>query len=354
MNIVTFTTVKDEEDIIESFVRYNSNIVDKMVILDNCSNDNTLVILKKLQKEKLNIDIIEDKNPLFDEVKIKNFLLKYTFDKYNPDFAIPLDADEFIATYDNINPREILEKLNKNYLHKYKMINYVISKNDNPDELFIPLKLKYKRDNLTNEDNTYKCFISNNIYNDDLKLLMGCHSAYYKSKKRLPINFLNNIFIAHYPIRNKNQTINKVIIGRLNSSSLYSRKQGLGFHQYEILDEVIKKGDLSDKSLYYFAKYYCVNDIDKISKITKKPINLSFCKNINIKYNKFNKINLLSNTIKISEKIIDRMRDNIEEKERENILLQEKYNDLYNTYNNILNSKRWIFISKICNFIKRK
>jgi len=40
-------------DIIESFIRYNLNILDGMIILDNGSTDNTLTILKNLKKEKM-------------------------------------------------------------------------------------------------------------------------------------------------------------------------------------------------------------------------------------------------------------------------------------------------------------
>lgn len=61
MKLWSYSTVKDEADIIEIFVRYNMNILDWMVILDNNSNDNTLSILKKLKNEGYNIDIIEDK-----------------------------------------------------------------------------------------------------------------------------------------------------------------------------------------------------------------------------------------------------------------------------------------------------
>ena len=51
MKLWSFTTVKNEEDIIESFVRYNMNVLDGMVISDNCSNDKTLSILKNLKEE---------------------------------------------------------------------------------------------------------------------------------------------------------------------------------------------------------------------------------------------------------------------------------------------------------------
>ena len=67
--------VKNEADIIESFVRYNLNILDGMIILDNCSSDNTLEILNLLKKEGLNLYIIKDDDMDFDQTIKTNKLL---------------------------------------------------------------------------------------------------------------------------------------------------------------------------------------------------------------------------------------------------------------------------------------
>ena len=44
--IFSISMVKNEMDIIESFVRYNANILDGMIILDNKSTDDTVKILE--------------------------------------------------------------------------------------------------------------------------------------------------------------------------------------------------------------------------------------------------------------------------------------------------------------------
>ena len=60
MKIVSITMVKNEMDIIESFIRYNINIVDEMIILDNGSTDYTLDIINNLIEEGLNIVLLHD------------------------------------------------------------------------------------------------------------------------------------------------------------------------------------------------------------------------------------------------------------------------------------------------------
>ena len=49
MKIFSISRIKNEEDIIESFVRYHLNFIDEMVIIEDYSNDETYNILKKLK-----------------------------------------------------------------------------------------------------------------------------------------------------------------------------------------------------------------------------------------------------------------------------------------------------------------
>lgn len=358
MKIWAFTTVRDEEDIIESFVRYNMNVFDGIVISDNCSNDNTLTILKQLKKEGYNIDILIDQNTVFDQTVRRNELLNYTINKYKPDFIFPIDADEFVCSYDGENPRNTLKKVDKNYLYKYRMENYILTENDN-DDLFIPKKIVSRRKEKEEQKCNYKCFISKNIYSKGIFLEMGSHSARCQSGQGLPENINRDLYIAHFPVRSKEQLMNKVIIGRLNHSSFHDRSEGFGFHQYEILDEIIEKGSISKKTLLKFSKYYSVVDKKIPITYTNNPISLSFCKNINIKYYKgLNKKLILSNTIKVSEGIINRLRREKQEIEIVNqkiISEKERERDYYKEeLSKVLNSKTWQLKEKILKLLGKK
>ena len=382
MKIYTFTTVKDESDIIESFVRYHMNIVDGMVISDNCSNDDTLEILKKLKDEGLNIDILEDDNQYFNQTTRRKELLEYTIENYKPDFVFPLDADEFISSYSNDNPRKIIEKLDRDYLYYYEMINYVVEpENKDNIELFVPSRLCCKRKNNENEGYVYKCFIPNNIYEKKVDLLIGCHTAKYMNGSDIDSIILKDLFLAHYPVRTKEQIMNKVITGRLNDLSLHSREEGFGFHQYEILDEIIRFGEISKNTLIKISENYGIRNKESIEIIKNDPIDISFCKNIEIKYYNPETTNILSNTIKAAETIIGHLREGLkkckcelcEQKEmtkviteknqklqnqvnqlvEENSILVNEKNNLNTRYNLVVNSKTWKLRNKVCKYIKR-
>lgn len=347
MKLWSFTTVKNEEDIIESFVRYNMNILDGMIISDNYSTDNTLTILKQLKNEGYNIDIIEDKNKTFDQVKRKNELLNYTYKKYNPDFTFPLDADEFIFTNNKGNPRKIIEKLDTKTLYRYKMKYYVLSGKEK-EGLFVPHRINNLRLIEESEDYNYKCIVPKKIDIDKVYLAMGAHTIFNESGKEIPSNMLNNLFIAHFPVRSKYQIMMKVILGRLNNARFNSRKDGNGFHQYAIIDEIIKEGTIEDKTLINISQYYSIKNHNLKIKTNIKPLNTDFCENIAIKYTKNSNDNkVLSNALITSFSIIDEMR------EEKNKLVEEK--DYYrSSYYKIINSKGWKILESLRKFKKNK
>lgn len=84
MKIVSITMVKNEADIIESFVRYHLNIVDEMIILDNCSSDETPLIINKLIDEDFPIIFLKDSNNNFTHYFKMNMLWDKAFNMGNP------------------------------------------------------------------------------------------------------------------------------------------------------------------------------------------------------------------------------------------------------------------------------
>ena len=107
MKIISITTIKNEADIIESFVRYHVNIMDLMIILDNGSTDDTLNIINNLKKENLPIVVLIDKDKYFEPFIKYNYLLDIALNEYSADIVCPLDCDEFIICQ-NGNPRRII------------------------------------------------------------------------------------------------------------------------------------------------------------------------------------------------------------------------------------------------------
>lgn len=210
IQIFSISMVKNEMDVIESFVRYNLNILDGMIILDNGSTDDTLKILKLLKKEGLPVFILEDQDKEFKHAKKMNLLLLKAINEYNADIIVPLDADEFIIS-NNGNPRKILEKIDTQTFHYVKWKTYV--PNFERNEKFIPARITRVRDESV--ETFHKVVLPKElVINHDVKLTTGSHDLLFEPEYANNIKSVFNaeLRIAHFPIRSKEQTISKIVV----------------------------------------------------------------------------------------------------------------------------------------------
>ncbi|MGF7118942.1 glycosyltransferase family 2 protein [Methanobacterium oryzae] len=351
--IFSISMVKNEMDIIESFVRYNINIFDGMIILDNASTDNTLEILKLLKSEELPIFIYEDENKEFDpETKLNKLLLK-AIHEFKADIVVPLDADEFIISSNKGNPRKILEQMDKNTYYHVKWKTYVPDfKND--DEKFIPAKITLARDEEL--EKFYKVILPKELVkNYNVKLTRGNHDLVFDSQHVDSIKNFNNfdLRIAHFPIRSKEQTASKIMVNWINALIDPKRTPGASFHWKNIFNELKKNEEIKNEDVIKFAKEYALIEKTEI-KLYEDPIDLSFCGNIKIKYtnNKINPLaNLLENCERISLDYLD-SKNQIKNLEKEKLENEEKLKNKILKYQN---STSWIVTSplrKISNILK--
>src|SRR2546422_865376 len=113
MRIVSISKIRNEADILEAFVRYHTEIVDRMIILNHRSADNSGEILRELQSEGLPLDIGRDDSLIHLHAQAMTALMRQAAEKYDPDWLLPLDADEFLVALAGSCPREAVSLLPK-------------------------------------------------------------------------------------------------------------------------------------------------------------------------------------------------------------------------------------------------
>ncbi|SHJ50501.1 glycosyltransferase family 2 protein [Paramaledivibacter caminithermalis] len=310
--VFSFSMVKNEADIIESFVRYHCNIFDGMVIKDNCSSDNTLNILEKLKSEGKPIYILRDNNTEYTQSVKMTKLLYYTIKKYNPDILIPLDADEFLTTSDNSgNPKKILNKISLDEAYRIKWRNYIPNFDDNKDEKFIPKRIRYAR---WKRDIQGIVIIPKDFaHKNPVRLVQGNHTIFIGEERKYP-DVMDELIVAHYPVRSVNQIKSKILVGWINELSRYDTDKPDCWH-WGMMYRDIKdgKGDLSQRDLIKIAKNYNLKKEYDGTPIYF-PIDISFCKSLEIKYTGIEEIKPLKNVL-----------DNCEILAKEYAFLKKKY-----------------------------
>ena len=276
------TMVKNEMDVIESFVRYNLHIFDGMIILNNGSTDGTAHILKQLKDEGLPLFIIEDSDREYEQDRKTTQLLQKAVYEFQADIVVPLDADEFLIHMDKGNPREILKQVEPNSYNLVKWRTYVPDFREN--EKFIPARITMARDDSIEE--FYKVVIPKElIENYGVKLTFGNHEILYDTQYKHLIKrvFNQNMRIAHFPIRSKEQVISKIGTTWIYNLARNERKDGQNFHQKIIFDKLKENPDLRDEDVIEFAKKFALKS-DQPVILKEDPIDLTFCKDTKIRY----------------------------------------------------------------------
>ena len=279
MKIISFTMVNNESEIIESFIRYNYNFVDEMVIIDNGCTDSTIKIIRKLIGEGFKITVYDESLEAYNQYRLDNKYLTKIANEKNPDIILPLDADEFLTG--NTNPREVLEGLSLDRIYYITWRWYVMTKEDNILETFIPKKMQYclSKPAWNYSDGTVvtKAVIPVKYYSDmGLTLSMGHHTVFGNDKVK--ITQLDNLQLAHYRAISEEQLIYKTCCYTIRDIATMENnfETAQRTNQMAIIENGTDMWDAAEESSY--GGYP--------REIEKKPLELSFCKknDLKIKY----------------------------------------------------------------------
>lgn len=281
--IFSISMVKNEDDVIESFVRYNLHVFDGMIILDNGSTDDTVKILKMLKSEGLPVFLFEDNDREFDQVNKMNKLLLKAVDEFKSDIVVPLDADEFLISSKKGNPRKFLEKIDSDTYYEVKWRTYVPDFGKNNVKKFVPSKITLSRDDSLEE--FFKVIIPKELVkNYAVKLTKGNHGLVYDSNCEKIIRHVDNdMRIAHFPIRSKEQLILKITVKWIYNLSRPERIEGNSFHQQKIFNELKEKETITNEDVVNFAKNFALKGEEKII-LNENAMDLTFCKDVEMKY----------------------------------------------------------------------
>lgn len=96
MKIVGVSMVRNEADIVETFVRHNLSLLDGLIVIDHGSADATREILTALTRERLPLVVLANEDPRFVQAQVLTEVARSLFVQRSADVVLPLDADEFV------------------------------------------------------------------------------------------------------------------------------------------------------------------------------------------------------------------------------------------------------------------
>jgi len=235
--------IKNEADIIESYLRYHLHIFDGIVILDNGSTDRTMEIISLMQKEGLPIEVKEDDSLAFAQGDKTTELIDYTFKHFAPDLIFPLDVDEFLtAPASPENPRRLIDRLQTGKKIYYLEQDYTyFPVHINEKELFIPRRITYAS---PIKDYWPKVVVSREIWESYSPVISGGNHDLLFDKGDLEQEILAPLKIRHFPYRSLEQAKSKIAVGWINTLASYSYNVGHNYH-WQALFEIIKHNNFN-------------------------------------------------------------------------------------------------------------
>jgi hypothetical protein len=295
---ISITMAKNEEDIIETFVRHNLQYLDKMFIADNLSTDNTLVILNALKNDGMPIEILIDDEQAYHQGDKITKIYHTISRQYDISMVYLLDADEFIvgdicSRKNNYNPGSVL------LLESY---TYIVT---DPDfkEPNILKRMQYRHEELNEETRHDISLISADRYKSmivhdsdkykDYKVSMGSHQVMLNGKK-FNNGWHDSLRLAHFPIRSKEQFLSKNVLGWLALRMRNPADQFSGSHWKHALDFALKHDMKITNDMLLVFLYKTSNLLELKSKYIFDPITVNF----SIKYaHLMNNKNLLTSVL---------------------------------------------------------
>ena len=313
--IFTVAHVKNENDIIESFCRYNLTYCDGMLIKDNGSTDNTKEIIEKLIIEGLPIYYVNTADKLE--------MSQIAINEYEADLIVPLDADEFLYHAEGINPRELLESLLEDVEYQIPWRTYIYQKEPDIKLGFMPNNFSHYRNPILEDAQGHagKALISKYLMQEKQpKFTSGAHWLLYPDVHQgsVTIERHKKLVCAHFPVRSKLQIMKKVIPNSIIHMKLFKNtipfEQHYSNHQLGILFKELKdNGDICNEKMAQNSIEYSLYNLGNKEIIAKLMLELGdklslhgsmntvFCSDkLSLRYTYYNENNkaFISDTLK--------------------------------------------------------
>ena len=252
MRIEGVAMVKDEGDIIESFVRHHLRLLDALWLIDNRSSDDTLQILQALRQEGVPVRVRQEGRSPHPQQKVISEVVSGWHDPI--DWLFLLDADEFVDAGSRAQLEEILAPLDRDTCYLAPWSFMVPTAKDDQATRDPLRRITHRRDAPTPPYLSKVVIPAGLLGRADVRVTAGNHNL--SSSVEVPHVALEGLEIAHYPIRSDGQLRRKAVLGAWTAATRVHRGPGESQHWRLMRDEVLAGRTVTGEQLQWFAANY--------------------------------------------------------------------------------------------------
>lgn len=226
--IVAITMVKNEADIIESFVRHTLLFADALIIANHRSTDGTLHILEELMKEGLALRVQNLTEEGHAQSKTMTQLMYFAIEEEKADIVVALDADEFLLSESagSDETRDVLQSLDSCKVYHVPWVDYAPMDMTSSNDAFILSRICCRA---KNPDMLSKVIVGRKAaLRWQLEIVQGNHYAMPHEEQgrgflcAFEHQRISQIHIAHFRWRSMEQRLLKEMCGWLSNVAQFS------------------------------------------------------------------------------------------------------------------------------------
>lgn len=251
--IIAVACIRDEQDVVERFVRHNLAVVDALVVVDHLSRDATPAILHALMAEGLPLAVCHVSLPGKHQADWMSRMARAVAGRLAAHPVVPLDADEFLAGSDAAEMRSLLRAVPRDAVQALEWVSYVPMPIDSATEVDVLKRITHRR--VREVSRTVKLVAGHDLAADpEFRWSHGAHRTTLAGRDLEPGPARPELALAHVPVRSVDQLRAKVATSRLSNAVRTGRPDYLC---YDWLESIVPLGpDMSGDDLRLAAIHY--------------------------------------------------------------------------------------------------
>jgi SAM-dependent methyltransferase len=258
--VVGIGMVKNEQDVIEPFVRHNLRVLDALVLLDNGSVDGTRRILDALAQETGRVAVADAPRFGYRQAEWTTRLLHAVQGAFFADVIVALDADEFIDAPDRAAFLDAIARIPSGGVGLLSWRTLVPTAD--ADAAVDPPRSLRRRRRVERPQFCKVVLRLDGSGADDLALLQGNHEVARAGTPLPPALDLAPVRLLHAPVRSAAQITAKAVVGWLAylAKDPDARAATIGSQWRALFDRVAGGTELSSADLAAIAIGYAQDD----------------------------------------------------------------------------------------------
>lgn len=256
--IAGIAMVKNEQDIIEPFVRHHIAVVDRLFVVDNGSVDDTRRLLASLREEFPNLTVLDDVTFGYTQSEKMTALLRRCQSAFPADYVLPLDADEFLDAPGREFLLGELEKIPRGGFGLLPWSTFVLTPSLASAPAADPMEtMTWRR--RAEAPQYYKAVLRlDRGPADAIVIEQGNHSARSVGGNPLPSVLLPGLRLCHFPVRSRDQLIAKCVVGWMAYLAFdpHAAQRGQGLQWQVNFERIARDGGIDANSLAEASMLY--------------------------------------------------------------------------------------------------